>query len=967
MWIWTTFLALSAVALSPTPREISVDEDDHFYLRPDTMVVLSDEFVPGREALLAPVAEVLGGRPQVAPASQVDKAPTAFYVATVAHPGALEKRKLRRFVPDDYPLPPSGYQLSVGKQGIVLVGADETGLWYGLHAVASLVGEYGANLPYLEVRDWPTLAVRAVYTKTLPTSRELDRLAGLRATHLFIQSDDFYELTGVRAEAWRQAFDNVRAAHMEPIPVFSTLDGMETILRDYPHLIEGRGITEQIVLFGAESKPLGYPNIIAIDSKEIEVTVSGVPCTLGEDYWLEGPAIQAPFHPDGPRWRIWRELEGAIPHGGTVTVRYSIATADSSSLAFAEPEAWHWLEERIERLVTTLQPRYIHFDHGSIGRFNTDIRSERSNMSNSERFVQSLSLLNIMLNDADERVTPMIWADLLNPFQSATTYGLDDVGGEIPERIHTLGRVHIESTDEARVRLAQLGPLLDSPLIVGVDGSMGAVQMLVQSLVDRGAEAGGLIALSEDPESIEDVLAAAWTGAADGGIWVRGLNTYFNANFTSPGHKELQTALVRYLNGKTLAGERPEGVYGAYHDFVEQNEELLESDADGATAVDSMLSILTTYLTLEEAFSREGDDGTVRKLQRLVETIQAQDPAAAPERYQRILDTIEGQKLFVPASILFQEDVRYFCPGRFESTLYEVPIIPVYEDQQGQVMATLDLLRGQAPVRRIDFEGLGIDTLQLDAQGAQGTYGGVQQWAGSRAQSEVRGPLLIKDPMAADGLRMTATGTRTPLVLRDVRLFAEKSAPVMNAHYAVQAPAMVPRFEGRSWSDAPQGDSFLQRGDVRGFAEAPTALRVTHTREALYFGIEASETRPDAIIADLATRDASLWEQESVELWLQRKGRAPLRLIVSPMGTQYDSEAYDGGWNGDWSAVAERNDHGWSAVVRVPTELVGPFRRGDTLLMNVVRNRLGVRQEESAWAHEYGAQPDLQWGVVRFP
>jgi len=151
------------------------------------------------------------------------------------------------------------------------------------------------------------------------------------------------------------------------------------------------------------------------------------------------------------------------------------------------------------------------------------------------------------------------------------------------------------------------------------------------------------------------------------------------------------------------------------------------------------------------------------------------------------------------------------------------------------------------------------------------------------------------------------------------------------------------------------------------FAEAPTAVWVTHTREALYVGIDASETRPDTIVADLTGRDAPLWEQESVEIWLQPRGRLPLRLIVSPRGTQYDSEAYDGGWDGEWTAAAERNEHGWSAVVRIPAELVGNLRRGESLPMNFVRNRLGVRQERSVWAHEYGAQPDLQWGSLRFP
>ncbi len=967
MWLVSSLLALSALALTPTPKDLSVNEDDTFYLRGDTMVVLPDVFVNQRDTLLAPLAPALGGNPQVAPASRLDKVPKAVYLATVAHRGALEKRKLRRYYTDSDTLPPAGYRITVDKLGVVLVAADEAGLAYGVHALAGLVAEYGANLPYLDLRDWPTLAVRGVYLRHVPTPLEVEQLAALRTTHVFVESDDFYDLTGVRAETWQRAFDALRDARMEPIPVFSTLDGMEEILREYPMLIEGRAISEAIALNGVDARQLGYPNIIAASSDDIEVTISGVPCTMGEDYWLEGPAIQAPFHPDGPRWRIWRELEGKIPNGGTVTVRYSIATADSSSLAFADPQALRWLEERLAQVITVLEPRYLHLDHGHIGRFNTDIRSLTAGLSNPERFVQTVSVLETAVRAVDDGVSLMMWADLLNPAQAASTYGLEGVADRVPAGIQVLGRVQLETTAEAKARLNQLTGVIAMPAVIAAAGTPESIHALVQALEDGEGRDGGLVAYGESMDSATQLLAMAWSGTDRKNSWLRWLNDYFGVDLAEPDGAAVQSALVTYLNRQTLAGHSPEEVYAGYAEFLGRNRAFLEADETTAFLVRDRLRILTDYLDLEYDFSREGGDGTLRKLQRLVEQVQLMDGAAAEDRYQRILDTIANQGLFVPASILFQEDLRYYRPGGSELPLIEVPVLPGYEDAHGKVVCLLTLLDGQAPVRRIDFEGLGINQLTLDAHGVGGAFDTVARWEGNGKQAEVRGPVWIEPPVHAAELRLTATGERAPLVLRDVRVFGEKAPPAMDIHYAVQAPPMVPRFEGRSWAKVPQGHSFLLRDATPYFAEAPTSVWVTHTREALYFGIQARETRPDTIVADLTTRDAPLWKQESVELWFKRPEQAPIRLVVSPLGTQYDSEAYDGGWNGDWDAVAERNDQGWSAVVRVPMELLGSFRRGDSLEMNIVRHRMGVRSETSAWAHEYGAQPDLQWGMLRFP
>lgn len=963
MLVWSTLLVGTAMALTPAPKEMTVDPDDRFFFRADTVVVLPDAYVDRRIELLAPITDLLDGTLRALPASRLDDVDPALYLATESAPGPLEKRRLRRYRPDD-PIPDSGFELSVSDYGVVLVGADETGLWYGLHTLANLAAEYGNNLPYLTIRDWPALAFRGAYLRSLPTESELIRLASLRATHVFVESDDLYDLSGVRADAWARAFDRARELRLEPVPVFSTLDGMAQVLRDNPMLIEGRDVTEAITLNGVEPVSLVHPNVIAEVPEDIFVSISGVPCALGRDYWLEGPPIQAPFLDGGPRWRIWRELEGAIPDGGTVTVAYSYATADSSSLAFASPKARGWLDERLGRLINVLQPRYIHLDHGSVGRFNTDTRSMRAGLSRPQRFVQSLELLASVIRERDPNVNLLMWADLINPRQAAPIYGLGDVAAKLPESIRPMGRITVDAPDTAAERLASVRGAAGRPTWIGLEGAEEAVPVIARGL--GSGRGNGIVALSSTPQAMAAHLTYAWQGAAPDQIWVRLLNAYFGASLKEPDHRAVQTALAGHINQKVLAGTAPEAIYEQFEAFVGDNEARLEQNPEGLAQVDRQLRQLTSYLELEARYTREGDAGILRTLQDLVEAVGENDPDGDADRYQQILDTIEGQGLFVPASILFQQDLRYYRPWQFERPLYEVPAQPAYTDTRGQITATLALMRGQAALRRIDFESLGVESLTAVFSKDGTAYETGPRWTAEDTAATLRGPVRVKEDNPAVAVRLAATGSRVPLVMRDLRAFAEKERPVLPVHYAVQAPAMIPEFSGRAWARTHQAGGFLNTA-TRQFAEAPTAIWATHTREALYLGVVASESRPDAIVADLTGRDAPLWTQESVEIWIQPEGRLPYRLVFSPEGAQFDSEAYDAGWDGDWTVNAQYTDRGWAAVVRIPIALIGPVRPGDAMPLNIVRNRFGAREARSAWAHDYGVQPELQWGTLRFP
>jgi hypothetical protein len=281
------------------------------------------------------------------------------------------------------------------------------------------------------------------------------------------------------------------------------------------------------------------------------------------------------------------------------------------------------------------------------------------------------------------------------------------------------------------------------------------------------------------------------------------------------------------------------------------------------------------------------------------------------------------------------------------------------------INASTFLMPGQAQVRRIDIEGINLASAVLSGAYDLGKSEEIQWWHGIGIAG-IRGAWLLPEPADHPWLTLMLDAGNRPPELDKILYFGEKPAAEMECGYATITPAMAASFDGRPWSPKPQASAFLNTDNPR-FAEAPTAVRVTRTRSDLYIAVQASDQEPSSMIADLTQRDAPLWRQESVEIWLQPEGKLPLRLVASPLGTQFDSEANDGGWDGDWEVVATKSGTGWNVLFRIPIELIGDPKRGSSLPLNIVRNRHGAGEERSAWAHGYGAQPDLQWGVLRFP
>lgn len=112
----------------------------------------------------------------------------------------------------DASLPPEGYELTVGRDGITLAAADAAGEFYGRATLAQLARQDVDGVPVCTIRDWPDLAVRGVMldisrdkVPTLHTMKDLvARLASWKVNQVQLYIEHTFAYRG-HDEVWRDA------------------------------------------------------------------------------------------------------------------------------------------------------------------------------------------------------------------------------------------------------------------------------------------------------------------------------------------------------------------------------------------------------------------------------------------------------------------------------------------------------------------------------------------------------------------------------------------------------------------------------------------------------------------------------------------------------------------------------------------------------------------------------------------
>jgi len=189
---------------------------------------------------------------------------------------------------------------------------------------------------------------------------------------------------------------------------------------------------------------------------------------------------------------------------------------------------------------------------------------------------------------------------------------------------------------------------------------------------------------------------------------------------------------------------------------------------------------------------------------------------------------------------------------------------------------------------------------------------------------------LLVGPASAQQTGLETGGTLT--------LNANSRAQTPSERYNIEPTrtAEPPRLDGvledAEWAHAAVIDEFVQQEPSEGDpATERTVVRLMYDEHALYIGVEAYDSMPNAVIATEMRRDSrQLLEEDNFQLILDtfNDQRSGYMFVTSPLGAKLEqqiAEEGEGGyrrvsstnanvnldWDGVWDVSARRTDQGW--------------------------------------------------------
>jgi len=969
---WLLLIVVSAgpaLELVPMPQHVVMDGKKTFPLLRGTPVVVADDAEAEYAAALAVLSEAAGFDMPVRCASMHPRNEPAIHIGEWGRHAGFDELRAGPFRPGKEGIPRGGYRLVIAPSAVMVAGGDRSGTVFGIQTLAQMV-RGNAALPCVQIDDHADLAWRGVLLREPPPRDTLRRLAALKCNLVVFDTIDFYRIEGGARDAWRGVFEDARALGLEPVPLIDPMANAMPLLDRVPAMAEGRRAEDRITLTGDDWMSLSQRNLIVTPATPIHVRVSGFLCREKDDYALEPGSLDAPFDADEAPWIIRRIPGGAIPDGATVSVIYTFVPPGTATYCPSANESRKALSELLRDLVKTLEPRFIHIGHGDVPRLNACPRCTVQDRSNAHVFAASVAMLDEVVKACSPDIRLMMWADAVNPYQDAHRYDLSEAGALLPPDVILMPRIAMLRGAHKAIRESVAwadGLGLD---VIGVAGDTPATGFAwCDALQTAGRYHAGVLFSGDDrsDKAITVLMEKAWSRLWPRSLWGEFLNEYLGADRWSPEFDEARAALIEYVNGQTLAGVAPETHYDGFRraakTFLKRAPEL----NDEMRLIDAVYAHLVDYLEIESEFTENREDAVLQRLNALVKRHGELDPAADQARIGTIVETVSTKGLFVPSTILFGNYLLPYRPLNLPAgyRVLEVPCVPAYTDTEDRATAVIDFLDGFAPMCRVDFETTGTARLDVAHSDDGFDFASIGMWT-SDQRGGVQGPAIITAPSPARFLRVEAYAPAERAVLRNVRVFALKSLPLITCSHARAVPKDADGFSQIAWADTGRASGFL-RVDTNAFASAPTSIRLLQTREALVIGVEAFEPRLATMVADLADRDAPLWQEESVELFIDTGDGEPFHLAVSPRGVQSDARGHDAGWDGDWRVVASVGDGQWVAVLTVPFgTLGGAPAKGDVWPVNFIRNRANIHAERSAWSG--GDTPDVpdHFGTLRF-
>src|SRR3989442_11200251 len=188
-----------------------------------------------------------------------------------------------------------------------------------------------------------------------------------------------------------------------------------------------------------------------------------------------------------------------------------------------------------------------------------------------------------------------------------------------------------------------------------------------------------------------------------------------------------------------------------------------------------------------------------------------------------------------------------------------------------------------------------------------------------------------------------------------------KPVPRVREIIAAKAPAEVKEISAEIWKNAKPATDFIQKEPHEGEpASERTEVRVSYTKDAVYFAVNCFDSEPDKIIATERRRDQS--PEKDDRFWIildtYNDHRNAFLFATNPLGVRFDERITDEGrdvdvnWDGEWEVVARRTNTGWTANIKIPFKTLR-IKGEKKQIWGIDFQRITRRKNESTYWSNY--------------
>jgi len=193
------------------------------------------------------------------------------------------------------------------------------------------------------------------------------------------------------------------------------------------------------------------------------------------------------------------------------------------------------------------------------------------------------------------------------------------------------------------------------------------------------------------------------------------------------------------------------------------------------------------------------------------------------------------------------------------------------------------------------------------------------------------------------------------------------------AKIITKAPVIDGRINPEEWAGAAKLSDFKVVGQEMP-AREQTEVWITSDSENLYIAYRC-HTTGDPVKAVVKNRDSGLWEDDSVELFIQPDPERSVyyQFIGNSIGTFFDGKGMDKAWNGDWTYKTSVSANSWDGEVSIPLKSLGintPLD-GTKIGLNICRDHQTPSGYGSSWSkvsagyHDTGAFGRLEFSSTK--